>query len=132
VCKDMIRKNYFDEFHKSTNEIINLLVKLEKEPGKEDIINQINNELIKMDDLLNKKILCKECYEGKFHFEKLTDEYGNQEVARFLHDCKKNAHNDDDYVKWIPFNEFEDIEYLAKGGFGVVHKATWTNYYNKV
>ena len=35
-------------------------------------------------------------------------------------------------VKWIPFNEFKNIEYLAKGGFGEVHKATWINhgYYN--
>ena len=29
----------------------------------------------------------------------------------------------------IPFNEFKNIEYLAKGGFGEVHKATWINAY---
>ena len=26
---------------------------------------------------------------------------------------------------WIPFDEIKNIEYLAKGGFGEVHKATW-------
>ena len=26
-------------------------------------------------------------------------------------------------------DEFENIEYLAKGGFGEVHKATWINGY---
>ena len=26
------------------------------------------------------------------------------------------------------FDEFKNIEYLAKGGFGEVHKATWIKY----
>ena len=36
------------------------------------------------------------------------------------------------YIQWIPFDEFKNIKYLAKGGFGEVHKATWFNgdYYN--
>ena len=30
------------------------------------------------------------------------------------------------------FDEFKNIEYLAKGGFGEVHKTTWINgYYDK-
>ena len=59
--------------------------------------------------------------------EKKIDKCRNEEIARFLYyECKLNA-NDDDY---IPFNEFKNIEYLAKGGFGEVHKATWTNHYN--
>src|SRR5439155_26266575 len=62
---------------------------------------------------------------------KLTDKYGNEEVARFLYyQCKLNAeyYNDRD-IRWIPFNEFKNIEYLAKGGFGEVYKATWINGY---
>ncbi len=31
-------------------------------------------------------------------------------------------------LRWIPFNEFENIEYLAKGGFGEVHKATFVGH----
>src|SRR5207244_1178802 len=41
--------------------------------------------------------------------------------------------NGEDYygdIQWIPFNEFKNIKYLAKGGFGEVHKATWINYYH--
>src|SRR5438874_1835440 len=34
-----------------------------------------------------------------------------------------------EYIRWIPFNEFGNIEYLAKGGFGEVHKATWFGNY---
>ena len=35
------------------------------------------------------------------------------------------------YIQRIPFNEFKNIKYLAKGGFGEVHKATWFGYYYK-
>jgi len=28
-------------------------------------------------------------------------------------------------LKWIPYNKFENVEYLNKGGFGIVYKAIW-------
>ena len=55
--------------------------------------------------------------------EKLTDECRNKEIAEFLYESRLNSK----YIQWIPFDEFENIEYLAKGGFGEVHKATWIN-----
>ena len=109
------------------NELDKCLAVLEKEEQgkkKEDIIYRLNHELNKIDFGLNKKVsLCKDC-KGK-KVKKLTDKYGNEEIARFFcYDCK--------YIRWIPFDEFKNIEYLAKGGFGEVHKATWINhgYYN--
>ena len=93
------------------NELDKCLAKLEKEEQgweKEDIIGRLFNELNKIDFELNKKILCESC-KGK-----------------------KISHYDDYYIRWIPFNEFKNIEYLAKGSFGEVHKATWINgYYDK-
>ena len=57
-------------------------------------------------------------------------------MARFLYyQCKLNAeyYYNDYYIRWIPFDEFKNIEYLAKGGFGEVHKATWIyGYYDDV
>ena len=84
-----------------------------------------------MDFELNKKILCEGCKEKKN--KKLTDKYGNEEIARFLYyQCKLNAtSHDSEYIRWIPFDKFKNIEYLAKGGFGEVHKATWINCYNE-
>ena len=85
----------------------NCLAELEKEEQikkKEDIIGRLFNELNKIDFELNKKILCESC-KGK-----------------------KISHYDDYYIRWIPFNEFKNIEYLAKGDFGEVHKATWIGY----
>ena len=68
---------------------------------------------------LNNKVLCEICKEVK----KLTDKYGNEKIARFFY------HNDKSNIRWIPFDEFRNIKYLAKGGFGEVHKATWINGY---
>ncbi|GES74377.1 kinase-like domain-containing protein [Rhizophagus clarus] len=28
-------------------------------------------------------------------------------------------------LKWIPYNKFKNVEYLDKGGFSVIYKATW-------
>ena len=62
--------------------------------------------------------------------EKLTDKCENKEIARFLYQCKLNAmHYYDGYIQWIPFDDFKNIKYLAEGGFGEVHKATWINSY---
>ena len=50
--------------------------------------------------------------------EKLTDKYGNEEIARFLYCQCKLMQN----ITMVIFNEFKNIKYLAKGGFGEVHK----------
>ena len=83
-----------------------------------------------MDIELNKKILCEGCKEKKI--EKLTDKCGNEEISRLIYyQCKLNTYVYDQRccIQWIPFDEFKNIEYLAKGGFGEVHKATWINGY---
>src|SRR5205807_9503307 len=91
-------------------------------------IDELKKKLLEIDIRLNKEILCEGCKEKEI--VKLTDKCGNEEIARFLYyDCKLNSkyYYDDNYIRWIPFYEFKNIEYLAKGGFGEVHKATWIN-----
>ena len=121
-CKEYnINKSYFDTFHELINE--------KEEQNKKKIIKELDDELIKIDDELNKKVLCEGCKEKKI--EKLINKCENEEMARLLYQCKLNTvgiYNN--CIRWIPFNEFGNIEYLAKGGFGEVHKATWIdNYY---
>src|SRR2546421_8060436 len=107
------------------------LVELEKEEQrkkKEYIIKKLNDELNKIDFKLNGWVLCEGC-KGK-KVEKLTDKYGNEELARFLYyQCKLSAYDYYDYIRWIPFDEFKNIKYLAKVSFGEVHKAAWINGY---
>src|SRR5207244_5479256 len=117
------------------NKIKKCLDELEKEEQKQEkwiIIHELNDKLFEINIRLNNKILCEGCKEKEI--EKLTDKCGNEEIARFLYyQCKLSAYDYYDYIQWIPFNEFKNIEYLAKGGFGEVHKATWINaYYSTV
>src|SRR5205085_8783492 len=112
-----MNENDFDKFHESINEIENYLVEIEKEElakKKEDIIYKLNDKLYKI-----MLLLCEGCKE---EIKKLTDKCGNKEIARFLHECKLNAKHyyDEEYSRWIPFNKFRNIEYLAKGSFGEV------------
>ena len=103
------------------------LEKEEQEEEKEDIINELNNELNEIDFRLNKWMLCEGCKEKKI--EKFTDKCGNEEIARFLYQSRLNAKRYNvKYIQWIPFDEFKNIEYLAKGDFSVVYKATWIRY----
>ena len=46
-------------------------------------------------------------------------------MARLLYESKLN----NNYIRWIPFNEFGNIEHLARGGFGEVSKAMWFGRY---
>src|SRR5437763_15703278 len=119
------------------DEIKNCLAELEKEEQKREkwkIIGELNKELFEINNRLNNEILCEGCKEKEI--EKLTDKCENEKMARFIYyQCKLYANDYDRryirYIRWIPFDEFKNIEYLAKGGFGEVHKATWINgYYN--
>src|SRR5947209_9090771 len=113
-CKDKgLGRNSFDEFRKLINKI-----------GKKD---DLVGNLFKMNVRLNKEVLCEGC--KRKEIRKLADKCGNEEIAKFLYECKLNRKQYyDDYIQWIPFNEFINIEYLAKSGFGEVHKATWVKY----
>jgi len=104
-----VGRNSFDEFRKLINKI-----------GKK--YNLVEN-LFEINTRLNDEILCESCKEKKI--EKLTDKCGNKEVARFFHECRLNAKHHNNYIQWIPFDEFKNIEYLAKSGFDEVHEATW-------
>ena len=111
-----VGRNEFGEFHKLMNKIV---------IGKK--YNLVEN-LFKMNIRLNTEVLCKGC--KRKEIRKLADKCGNEEIAKFLYECRLNREQYyDDYTQWIPFNEFKNIEYLTKGGFGEVHKATWINGY---
>src|SRR5439155_4848635 len=109
-CKDkQVGRNSFDEFCELINEI-----------GKE---YNLDKNLFKMNIRLN-KVLCEGC--KRKEIRKLADKCGNEEIAKFLYKCRLNREwHYNNYVQWIPFDEFKNIKYLAKCGFDEVHKATW-------
>ena len=50
---------------------------------------------------------------------------GNDDVDKFIQNTQFKANGRLKIVEWIEHDRFENIEYLAKGGFGTVFKAIW-------
>ena len=82
--------------------------------------------------------LCKKCNKIKNsywcqicafqqNFENWTS--GNHDVDEFIQKAQLKAKDEYAVLEWIEHDRFENIEYLAKGGFGTVHKAIWKDGY---
>ena len=82
---------------------------------EEKMIDRLSGKMSRLSNQLS-KTLCDGCQRKK---------YGDKEMARLLNRYDADSKT----IKWIPFNELENIEYLAQGGFSKVYKATWINYY---
>ena len=74
---------------------------------------------------------CQSCNSKHFQqeFNKWTS--GNKEIDEFIQKFQLNATNLNEVLEWIPYDRFENIEYLAEGGFGTVYKAKWIDGYIK-
>ena len=74
---------------------------------------------------------CQSCNSKHFQqdFNKWTS--GNKEIDEFIQKFQLNATCWQGVLEWIPYEQFIDIKYLAKGGFGTVHKAFWIDGYIK-
>src|SRR5207248_2484389 len=89
--------------------------------------------------------LCKECNQpntGKYysysnltwcqpcnakHFQQNFKNWtsGNHDVDEFIRKTQLKARNRNDAIEWVEYDKFENVEYLAKGGFGTTYKAIW-------
>ena len=52
---------------------------------------------------------------------------GNHDVDEFIQKAQLKADHTEGIIKWIEYDRFENVEYLAKGGFGTTYKAIWKN-----
>jgi len=68
---------------------------------------------------------CRTCNAKHFqqNFENWTS--GNDNVDEFIQKTQLKAKGDYEVLEWIEHDRFENIEYLAEGGFGTVYKAIW-------
>ncbi|GBC31826.2 kinase-like domain-containing protein [Rhizophagus irregularis DAOM 181602=DAOM 197198] len=65
---------------------------------------------------------CKSQY-FKQNFKNWTS--GNHDVDEFIQKAQLKASDSYKVIEWIEYDKFEDVEYLAKGGFGTTFKAVW-------
>ncbi|GBC09162.1 hypothetical protein RclHR1_08650005 [Rhizophagus clarus] len=84
---------------------------------------------------------CKQPYTGQDycqarnskHFQQNFKNWtsGNHDVDEFIQKAQLKAKNFNEAIEWIEYDQFEDIEYLANGGFGTTFKALWKDGYIK-
>lgn len=68
---------------------------------------------------------CQSCNGKRFqqNFQNWTS--GNHDIDELIQRTQLKAKNHKEVIEWIEYDRFENIEYLAKGGFGTTYKATW-------
>jgi hypothetical protein len=70
---------------------------------------------------------CRTCNAKRFqqNFKNWTS--GNKGIDKFIKEAQLSAGEYYEVLEWIPYERFYDVEFLAKGGFGEVYKAKWTD-----
>ena len=68
---------------------------------------------------------CQPCNAKRFkdNFKNWTS--GNKNIDEFIQQSQLNAVFWTNYIEWIPFENFQDIIYITKGGFGKIYSAEW-------
>ncbi|GBC04731.1 hypothetical protein RclHR1_05830009 [Rhizophagus clarus] len=71
------------------------------------------------------KYYCRSCNSKHYrqNFKNWTSR--NHDVDEFIQKAQLKAKNFREIIEWIEYDKFEDIDYLAKGGFGTTYKAIW-------
>src|ERR1043165_7403821 len=66
---------------------------------------------------------CLPCNAKRFkeNFKNWTS--GNKDIDEFIQHSQLNAVHSTKCLEWIPFENFQDVKYVAKGGFGKIYSA---------
>jgi hypothetical protein len=138
----LIDYNIHDDFHKQ-HEFKKQTVLADKSLTKDEkteAIRKLNKNYDRNKILFNKgtKRICENCNQEclatlycencvrnylKANFSNWTS--GNNDIDNLIQKCQLEALMPDVIVEWIPYNNLQDIEYLTKGGFSEIYKATW-------
>ncbi|RGB25717.1 kinase-like domain-containing protein [Rhizophagus diaphanus] len=72
---------------------------------------------------------CQPCNAKRFkdNFKNWTS--GNKDIDEFIQQSQLNAVYYTKYLEWIPFENFENITYITRGGFGKIYSAEWPEGY---
>ncbi|UZO10042.1 uncharacterized protein OCT59_001640 [Rhizophagus irregularis] len=106
---------------------------------------EVDNKIVYMEDLEKRKQvygICGECNEpgtGQYwcqpcNAKRFKDNFknwtsGNKDIDEFIQQSQLNAVHYKRYLEWIPFENFKDITYITRGGFGKIYSAEWPEGY---
>ncbi|RHZ45373.1 hypothetical protein Glove_680g81 [Diversispora epigaea] len=72
---------------------------------------------------------CKDCNSKRLREEFKNWASGNSSIDELIQNTQLAAEASNQKLEWIPYNEFTEVGFLSKGGFGTVYKAFWKNGY---
>ncbi|GET02178.1 kinase-like domain-containing protein [Rhizophagus clarus] len=74
---------------------------------------------------------CQPCNAKRFKddFKNWTSE--NKDIDEFIQQSQLNAVHHTKCLEWIPFEKFQNITYIAEGGYGRIYSAEWPEGYIK-
>jgi hypothetical protein len=69
---------------------------------------------------------CKVCHINNIKQKFANCISGNEKIDNFINEMQLKINNYDDViVEWIPYNQFNDIKEIGKGGFAIIYSAIW-------
>ncbi|EXX72468.1 Cdc15p [Rhizophagus irregularis DAOM 197198w] len=68
---------------------------------------------------------CQPCNAKRFKDNFKNWSSGNKEVDEFIQQSQLNAVHYKKCLEWIPFEKFQNVTYIAEGGFSKVYSAEW-------
>ena len=73
----------------------------------------------------NRYHLCQKCFTeiAETAAESWTSERPN--INEFILNSQKDAEQVHQFIEWIPYDHFTNVEFVAEGGFSRVYKASW-------
>src|ERR1044071_6774061 len=68
---------------------------------------------------------CQPCNAKRFeeNFKNWTS--GNKDIDELIKQSQLNAVHATKFLEWIPFEKFQNVTYITRGGFGKVYSADW-------
>ncbi|PKY38546.1 hypothetical protein RhiirA4_451550 [Rhizophagus irregularis] len=68
---------------------------------------------------------CQSCNAKRFkeNFKNWTS--GNKNIDELIQQSQLNALFSMKFLEWLPFEKFENVTYLTRGGFSKIYKADW-------
>ena len=102
----------------SLNEPSQTLVKYKRK--RQILCNECNKKRLPLEESHQ---ICHVCYKIKTVYKpKLS---GNEVVDKFIRHTQINYAKNDGKMEFVPYDQFKDLEFIAKGGFSEVYKAIW-------
>ena len=68
---------------------------------------------------------CRNCNSKRLesNFKNWTS--GNKDIDEFIQQSQINAVHRKKCLEWIPFEKFQEVKYITRGGFGKIYSAKW-------